>query len=573
MTAAIRHIRAAAIAAALLVSLAAPATSTADPDALDAPPPEPPPPLTARHAVPALPPADATLRLEPGHEPGGRIPEHFVGLSIEWTLVERYMGAAARPAFVQLLRNLGTGMLRIGGGSQDLMPFDPAGPENDNRVITPGDLVAIRETLAETGLGARTPWGVVLGTALAPPPPAPPRSPDHDRTLVTAGVAPTFAGDARQAVAGIELGNEPDLSYASDATRYLSDFAAYAGVTRPFSVIAPSTSEPIAPWESIAAGSVPTRFFWDWPAILGILSPVMRAPAGPFGAFATDHFYPMARGCSADPYRCATIPRLLSDERLNNFGYVTYRHASEAAAHDLSYRVEELGSAAGRGVAGVSDVAASAVWALDHMFNAACPQPPDAPGANADCRVGAVGVNFHNAESRAFFRPGDGNAFYNAVDYDPTAAQGAPTAPPQYYALLLFARFGQATRGLRPVPIDSRFPEEAAIKAWRVEAGPSQRRLFLINKGDRSANVTVSAPGRWYTLHRLTPYDPAGAGRTLDAPAVRIDGRAVAGDGTWPGFQPAVGRISGGSFAMTLGVGEAAVVTLHGARKLKAARG
>jgi hypothetical protein len=123
------------------------------------------------------------------------------------------------------------------------------------------------------------------------------------------------------------------------------------------------------------------------------------------------------------------------------------------------------------------------------------------------------------------------------------------------------------------MPIDSRFPEEAAIKAWRLEAGPSQRRLFLINKGDRSANVTVSAPGRWYTLHRLTPYDPAGAGRTLVAPAVRIDGRAVASDGTWPGFQPAVGHISGGSFAMTLGVGEAAVVTLHGARKLKAARG
>ena len=35
-----------------------------------------------------------------------------------------------------------------------------------------------------------------------------------------------------------------------------------------------------------------------------------------------------------------------------------------------AYRVEEMNSAANRGVHGVSDVAASAIWALDAMFNA-----------------------------------------------------------------------------------------------------------------------------------------------------------------------------------------------------------
>ncbi|MGI8645369.1 MAG: hypothetical protein ACR2JD_03475 [Nocardioides sp.] len=70
----------------------------------------------------------------------------------------------------------------------------------------------------------------------------------------------------------------------------------------------------------------------------------------------------------------------------------------------------------------MSDVAASAVWALDSMFNAACPQSPEDPTANRRCRVSATGVNFHNAEVRAFYFPEEGNAYYNAINYDPTAA-------------------------------------------------------------------------------------------------------------------------------------------------------
>jgi hypothetical protein len=42
------------------------------------------------------------------------VPKHFVAFSIEWSLIERYMGEGARPALANLLRNLGTGELRIG---------------------------------------------------------------------------------------------------------------------------------------------------------------------------------------------------------------------------------------------------------------------------------------------------------------------------------------------------------------------------------------------------------------------------------------------------------------------------
>jgi hypothetical protein len=515
------------------------------------------------------PPVDAWVALDRGDGgSGGRIAPQFVGLSVEWSLIERYMGPSARPAFANLLRNLRTGVLRIGGSSQDLMQFQPQAA-NTIRNITADDLTAIRATLDRINGdgpgkdGRPASWGVILGTALAPRDDERPWvGPEHARAFTTQGVAPVFRGRAQRYVTSIGLGNEPDVSFDYDLIRYLADFQAYqaAGVTRPFALDVPSTSERIAPWQSIADRSVPTRFFWDWPAILDAIGPSTKAVRASQGAATTDHFYPTARGCTTDPYRCASIERLLSDERLANFNFQVHTHAREAARRGLTYRLGELNTAAGRGVDGVSNVAASAVWALDAMFNAACPQPPDAPGANADCSTGAIGVNFHNSEVRAFFFPQEGNAYYNAITYDPTPAAGAPSAAPEYYALLFFSRLAQDTRGLRPATVRVDRPQAGAVKAWRVGGGEDPSRLFVINKGAQPANVEVAADGSSYDLYRMTPHDPDGTGRTLDAPQVRIDGRAVAADGTWPGFAPQSGRLDDGRLRVTVGGGEAVVV-------------
>jgi hypothetical protein len=526
------------------------------------------PATIARAQRPAA--VDAALRLDarPG---GGVVASHFVGFSVEWSLVERYMGPGARPAFANLLHNLDSGELRIGGGSQDLMPFDP-GAANTTRVITLEDLLAIRATLDAVNADDRSravpSWGAILGTALAPEGDErrPFVSPEHARAFATQGVAAAFADRAERFVAGIGLGNEPDITYRYDVARYLADFAVYrdAEVTEPFALIAPSTSEPIAPWQAIEARTVPTRLFWEWPAILDAVAPAMNARGSVHGTFATDHFYPHARGCVSDPYRCATIERLLSDERFANLAYQVFLHGGEAARHGLAYRLQEINSAAGRGVDGVSNVAAAAVWALAMMFESACPQPPNAPGANADCAMGAIGVNLHNAEVREWFIPEDGNAYYNAIAYDPSPALGPPTAAPPYYALLLFARFAQGTSGLRPVAVSADAPAGARIKAWQVDARAGRRRLFVLNMSGAPATVTVAAPASRYRLDRMTPHDPSGAGRTLDAPQVRIDGRAVRPDGSWPGFAPTGGAFAGGRLRLKLGGGEAAVVTVGG---------
>lgn len=512
----------------------------------------------------------ASVSLDTGHENGGAIPANFVGFSIEWSLVERYMGPAARPAFTRLLENLGTGVLRVGGSSQDVMPFEPAAPNTDE-VITPEDLGDIRATLDAANTHdsgqARPSWGVVLGTAMSPPSASRPFvSPDHARTFVRQGVEPAFAGAERD-VAGIELGNEPDLSYGSSdpsrLDRYIGDLTTYSApdVSGPFPIIAPNTSEDILPWADIDQRTVPTRYFWDWPKILDANAAEMKARAGAFGAYASDHFYPLARTCRNKPYRCPTIGALLSDEHMRSLDYQAYVHAREAAAHGLAYRLEETNTAAGRGADGVSNVAASATYGLDLMFHAACPQPPGSPGANTSCGTGAIGVNFHNAEVRAFFEPQEGNGYYNAIDYDTTPAMGAPTAAPIYYAALLFGRFAQGNGGLRPVEVQPDDPAAAQVKAWRVGGA---RRMFLINKGDSPVTLTVRAPGSSAQIDRMTPYDPTGAGRTLDAPQVRVDGRQVAADGSWPGFRPEIERIKDERMTITVGAGEAAVITVGG---------
>ena len=519
---------------------------------------------SSEEALNSVPDAATTVQVDPEEVSGGDVPEQFVGVSIEWTLIDRYMGPSARPGFVNLLRNLGSGVLRIGGSSQDQVPFSATVPDSD-RFVTPQDLTSIRTTLdLVNSKGYQTPdWVTVLGTALAPATAAYPwRGVDHARAFVRDGVAPVFGDDAgRRLVAGIAFGNEPDLTYSGNLTRYLSDFALYADADpgNQWPRLVPATSENIGTWQAIRDRAINTRWFWDWPTVLDSVAPVLKDKVGVLGPFATDHFYPLARTCASDPYRCPSIARLLAQERMDSFDYEVYLHATEAARRGLRYRMDETNTAAGRGAPGVSDVAASGTWTLDTLFHAACPQPPDQPGANADCHLGATGVNVHNAEVNAYFFPQEGNAYYNAIRYDPTDAAGTPTAAPSYYALLLFARLAQGTTGLRPLTLDAAAP----VAAWQVRSGPSERRVFLINKGASAVTINLQTAPALAAIDRLTPYDATGAGRTLDAPEMRIDGQAVAVDGAFPGLAPTHATVLGGQLPVTTAPGEAVSITLH----------
>ncbi len=497
----------------------------------------------------------ARVALDATHKAGGPIPERFLGISIEWTLVERYMNPKARPAFTNLLRNLGSGFIRVGGGSQESTPYNADAPNTDS-VITNADFAYLRATIDVLDAGTSSnspPWGVVLGTAMNSN-----ASPANTQRFVQ-GIATVFAG-AEHTVAGIGLANEPDLGYR-DFNKYLTDLKTYSdpAVSGKWPLVVPSTSNDIVSWTTLADKTAPSRWFWNWPQILDAMASTVKARAGVFGPWVSDHFYPLARTCGANqPWRCPSIPVLLSKEHIQTLDYQVYTHAALAAAYGVPYRLEETNTAARQGAPGVSDVAASATYALDMMFHVACPQPPNAPGGNAECTVGGIGVNLQNAARNGNTHPEQGNAYYNVLYFDSSEAMGPPSPAPEYYAALLFAHLAQGTSGLRPVTVSGQ--NAGSISAWRVEAGNGERRLFMINKSDAPVATNVSAAASRVLVHRMTPLDPTGAGRTLNAPAMQIDGQQVRADGTWPGFAPTSQAVNGGQTSFTLAPGEAVVV-------------
>jgi hypothetical protein len=224
----------------------------------------------------------------------------------------------------------------------------------------------------------------------------------------------------------------------------------------------------------------------------------------------------------------------------------------------LAYRLEETNTAARQGVVGVSDVAASAIYALDMMFHVACPQPPHLPGVNADCTVGGVGMNLQNAARNGNTNPSQGNAFYNVIYFDSSPTMGPPVPAPEYYGALMFAHFAQGTTACDLSPSPARTRPASPHGGSRQAA--NERRLFLINKSTSSLTTSVAnvAPGS--LMSRMTPFDPTGAGLVLDAASLKIDGRQVRADGTWPGFAPTTVSPAGGVMNVTLGPGEAVVI-------------
>jgi hypothetical protein len=497
--------------------------------------------------------------LDTSHQTGGTIPNRFMGVSLEWTLIERYMNPNAQPAFINLLRNWGTGYIRVGGGSQDTTPYSADAPNTDS-IITNADFALIRSTIdvlnAGTPSTAVPPWGVVLGSAMTPS-----STPANTKSFVQ-GIAIVFAG-AESSVAGISLGNEPDQDgYGTTfSSRYLTDFATYSdpAVTGNWPLVVPSTSTDIVPWQTLADQAHPSRWFWNWPQILDNVASTVKARAGVFGPWVSDHFYPFARNCSTQqPWRCATIPLLLGKDHLDALDFLVYTHGTWATEHGVPYRLEETNTAARQGVVGVSDVAASAIYALDMMFHVACPQPPDQVGVNANCAVGGVGMNLQNAARNGNTHPEQGNAFYNVIYFDSSDAMGPPVPAPEYYGALFFAHFTPGTSGLRPVAVTGQ--DAASVSAWRVEAGANERRLFLINKSTSSVTTSVANAASGSLVSRLASFDPTGAGLVLDAASAQIDGRQVAADGTWPGFAPTVQSPVGGAMELTLAPGEAVVV-------------
>src|SRR6202020_500659 len=106
------------------------------------------------------------------------------------------------------------------------------------------------------------------------------------------------------------------------------------------------------------------------------------------------------------------------------------------------------------GAKGVSDTFASALWALDTMFQFAS--------------VGVDGVNFH-------MLPGSHYELFT-VSHDPTGAWQA-FVHPEYYGLLMFAQ--AFPPGARLLPVSA---QSGPVKIWATLGADGVTRVVAINQ-------------------------------------------------------------------------------------------
>ncbi len=347
------------------------------------------------------------------------------------------------------------------------------------------------------------------------------------RRIAAAESAALLGGIGARYVAGLELGNEPEvygsLGWYENATGvsvagrpssygfgpYLRDYAAIArGLPATVPLVGPASGAP------------------QW------LSGLSRyLAANPRVRLVTFHRYPLHRCFTARTApEFPTIANLLAPAAAAGPATSLAQAVAVAHGHRIPFRVDELNSVSCGGAHGVSDTLASALWAVDTLFEMA--------------RVGVDGVNIHT--------------FHKAV-YEPFAVSDhggrwSAQVRPLYYGLLMFTR--AAPPGSRLLPTTARPGAPGTLRLWCTRARDGRIRVVLINDAQRRpATVAVRPPGgarpgaSATVIHLRGPHAGATSGVTIGGQSF---GTAT-GTGTLPGSARTVAvRATQGSFVVSL---------------------
>lgn len=401
----------------------------------------------------AQPPLQATVSATTVGQP---MAPGFVGLSLEYSALHVYTGRdplQVNPVFEALVRNLAPGqapVLRIGGGSADATWWPIHGllpPGGVDYRLTPGWLRTTRALAS--AVGAR----LILGVNLA-----------AGRPALAAAEARAFVhGIGAPYIQALEIGNEPDIynliPWYTDTrgrvffsrpgnytfSRYLTEFAHWRAALPPLPLAGPATA----------------GLTW-----LGGLNRLLATE--PTLRVVTVHRYPL-RACITNPSQPGfpSIPGLLADQSSSGLAQGVAPYVAIAHARGVPLRLAELNSASCSGKKGVSDTFASALWALDTLFNLAS--------------VGVDGVNFHSL-------PG---AAYELFTFTRLFGHSLAFVHPEYYGLMMFAQ---------AFPPGAQLLQTGApggpVKVWATHAPDGHTRVVLINKDPGAAHqVAVSVPG------------------------------------------------------------------------------
>jgi hypothetical protein len=279
---------------------------------------------------------------------------------------------------IQLLKNLGKGILRIGGNSSDEIQW--TGASRSANTPTTGTLTTTDvDHLAAFSKAAG--WPVIFGLNLG-----------KYNVDTAASEASYVSKSLKNNLYVLQSGNEPDVyKYKTRPSSYV--FTDYQREWNDYF----SAVKKIAPQTRFAGpDAVPFDPFWVNSFVISEHSNINLID---------NHYY--ATGPASDPsITCQTI--LTSDPRLGNF---LVQLNNIGIKYRLPYRISECNNVYGGGKPGVSDAFASALWALDFMWSVA--------------ESNGQGINFHGGPPHFAYSP-------------ITMNNGQVTAKPEYYAMLAF---------------------------------------------------------------------------------------------------------------------------------------
>jgi hypothetical protein len=470
-------------------------------------------PVTRRRSATTL-----TIELA---RPGREFALGTIGLSIETSTLVRPAINSRRRSLVTLMRQLGPGVLRVGGNSLDYSWWSAAhepAPDWAKTVVTPADLVRLGELLSAAN------WRVILGVDLGHFEPS--------RAASEARVAQSILGPR---LLGIEIGNEPN-GYATPSVHLRAPqygVATYLHELSTYSEAIHAQAAAVALYgPDIAASDAATSGTW--------LSAVTSDAATPLQAL-TEHFYPTlysvgGSGCAATATPSAAD--LLSPQvREKESELLSALMAAGATAH-RPVRISETNTTASCDSAGAPEtgpVFASALWSLDWSLRAAA--------------SGVEGLNFHGTLGSC-----STNSFSPLCASNEGLRAGRVFPHPEYYGLLA----ARQLEGGHFVAVNIGGEDSSTIATYATVHPRGAVTLAIINfAAGKSAAV----------LLRLRGYKFASAERlvapSLTATSDTTFGHAVVNSGGE--LHPTRRRIAmrGGAFDMTIPATSAAVITLR----------
>jgi hypothetical protein len=478
--------------------------------------------------------ADVTSVTVGGAPVSRPLPPSFVGLAFTYSALAQWLSPTgpADPALVGLIRGLtpsGRPSLRIGGESADRSWWPIEGYSRPIGIIYN---LGPAWTAPARRLAQATDARLLLGLEL-----------EADRPRIDAVEARELLRRiGSRYIQSFQIGNEPNLYPVIPWYRVLDGRPViwYSKLGAPVYARSPSygpsqfTAEVAAIMHAIPnypiAGPETNIISWTQ-ALIPFLEPNGRVTTLTTHAYGVNN---CVKDESSDRY--ATVPNLLRlsasrDLLVGKAPYVSLVHQRGG-----DYRIDEMGAVTCTGSPGVSNTMATALWAVDALFDAA--------------RQGVDGVNLHTDYAR----------INNLFSLRSSNGRWRATVRPIYYGALLFTRADPAGAQL----LDVRGGTTATLRVWATRGRDHRVRITLINDSlDGAATVRLALPpgvrSANGTVERLQA--PGGAYATR---GVTLGGRGFGTTTSGILAEPRLAAVSArrGSLTVQLPKGSAALVTL-----------